>query len=117
MGLQARSLGRQGPSLSATGTEQALLPVDHPSSAGSGCCPVLASGPLHSALAAARNRASQGRGLSSKAPRSWAGWGWGRGRDDVGGEQIQTATQGGASLCLHVGQLDVTPHLQVVDGG
>lgn len=35
----------------------------------------------------------------------------------MGGEQIQTATQGRAGLCLHVGQLDVAPHLQVVDGG
>lgn len=35
----------------------------------------------------------------------------------MGGEQIQIAAQGRAGLCLHVGQLDVAPHLQVVDGG
>ena len=51
------------------------------------------------------------------AGRPGKGWGWGRGREDVGGEQIQIAAQGRAGLCLHVGQLDVAPHLQVVDGG
>lgn len=121
VGLQAWSLGRPGPSLSAAGTEQGLLPADHPSSVGSGCYPVPASCPLRSMLQLqpgaepAKVVASQQSPQIAGRPGKRAGAGAGQG--DVGGEQIQTATQGRAGLCLHVGQLDVAPTSRLLMAG